>query len=133
MIVRSPGDAGFTLFEVIAALVIVSVGLAAFCLAIGGAYRTVAQLKRYTSSLVAARSQLDAAGIAFPLESGTTEGTYPDGSRWRMIVTPLGTEQTAGTQAAGREPAYWLALEVLDRRGRQVFKLQTAKIGGAMP
>lgn len=132
MRVGSPaGDGGFALFEALIALVIVSVGMAAFYFAIGGSYRGQARVKGYAATVEQARSQLDAMGIDAPLEAGTFSGTYPGGARWRATVTAL--DKPGTTYAALRPAAFWVVLEVFDRRGVAVLQLQTAKIGGAMP
>lgn len=126
-----PRDDGFALFEALIALVIVSVGMAAFYFAIGGSYRGQARVKGYAATLEQARSQLDGMGTDAPLEAGTFSGTYPGGLSWRTTVTALDNPAASDTRL--KSPAFWVVLEVFDRRGISVVRLQTAKIGGAMP
>lgn len=129
--VRDGGDGGFALFESLIALVIVSVGMAAFYLAIGGSYRGQARVKGYAAIVEQARSQLDRMGVDAPLEEGTFSGTYPGGAQWRATVTALDKPVTADPLL--KPGAYWVLLEVFDRRGVGVLQLETAKMGGAMP
>ena len=124
-------DGGFALFETLVALVIVSVGMAAFYFAIGGSYRGQARVRGYAATVEQARSQLDQMGTDTPLEAGTFSGTYPGGAQWRATVTAL--DKPGTTDPVLKPPAFWVILEVFDRRGVPVMQLQTAKIGGAMP
>ncbi len=124
-------DGGFTLFETLVALVIVSVGMAAFYFAIGGSYRGQARVRGYAATVEQARSQLDQMGAVTPLEAGTFSGTYPGGAYWRATVTAL--DKPGTTDPLLKPPAFWVSLEVFDGRGVSVLQLQTAKIGGAMP
>jgi type II secretory pathway pseudopilin PulG len=128
---RAGRDGGFALFEALIALVIVSVGMTAFYLAIGGSYRGQARVKGFAATVEQARSQLDRMGTDAPLEEGTASGTYPGGAQWRATVTALDKPGTVDPLL--RPAAYWVRLEVFDRRGVAVLQLETAKMGGAMP
>ena len=119
-------DTGFSLMEVIVALVIASGCMSAFYLAMGGAYRAESKVRLYASAIGQARSQIDGAGALTPLEPGTTAGRYPNGANWRMTVTALDNGPAADTPQ--RAPAYWISLDVFDPRGRPLFGLQTAKV-----
>ena len=51
-----------------------------------------------------------------------------------MTVTSLDKKGSGGQEIVPTAlPAYWVALEVLDRRGKDVFVLETAKVAGTMP
>lgn len=125
-------DAGFGLLEALVALVIVALALSTFWATIGGAYRASQRAKSYAASIIAARSQLDRMGMDDPLQSGTFTGTYPNRVHWRMTVTPLDKQGPEGAQPPN-SPAYWISLEVLDRQGKDLFVLETAKVAGGMP
>jgi hypothetical protein len=88
-------------------------------------------VKGYAATVEQARSQLDQMGTDAPLEEGTFSGTYPGGARWRATVTALDKPGTADLLL--KPAAYWVILEVFDRRGVPVLQLETAKMGGAMP
>ncbi|WP_045835013.1 prepilin-type N-terminal cleavage/methylation domain-containing protein [Hyphomicrobium sp. 99] len=125
-------DAGFGLLEALVALVVVALALSALCQAIGNAYRASARTKSYAASIIAAQSQLSRLGIDEPLQSGSFAGTYSNNVRWRMTVTPL-DKQVSDDAAPPDSRAYWVSLEVVDRRGKDVFVLQTAKMPGRLP
>ena len=82
-------EAGFSLFEALIALVIVSVGMASFYSSLGGSYRTHARIKNMTATVEQARSQLDSLGTDGALEPGSSTGRYQSGAVWRLTVTPL--------------------------------------------
>ena len=125
-------DAGFGLFEAIVALVIVALALSAFWGTIGEAYRASQRTKSYAASVIAARSQLDRIGMDDPLQSGSFTGTYSNRARWRMTVTPINKQGAEGATPSG-SLAYWISLEVLDRQGKDLFVLETAKVAGVNP
>lgn len=124
-------DAGFSLFEALIALVIVSLGMSSFYAAIGGSYRAQSRIKAATATVEQARSQLDGLGADVALEAGSSSGRYPSGARWQMTVTPLSTKDARDPSPT--PPAFWVVLQVRDGRGRPILLLETAKIGGAMP
>lgn len=124
-------EAGFSLFEALIALVIVSVGMASFYSSLGGSYRTHARIKNMTATVEQARSQLDSLGTDGALEPGSSTGRYQSGAVWRLTVTPL--DSTDANRPPAQLPAFWVTLQVSDSRGRPVLRLETAKIGGAMP
>jgi hypothetical protein len=99
---------------------------------IGEAYRASQRSKSYAASIIAARSQLDRVGMDDPLQSGSFTGTYSNKARWRMTVTPLDKKGPKGAQPPN-SAAYWISLEVLDRRGKDLFVLETAKVAGGSP
>jgi general secretion pathway protein I len=78
------GQRGFTLLEVLIALVIMSLGLSAMLLAAGGGMRAGALADRYGEAISRAKSHLDAAR-ANPAP-GQQEGDDGSGFRWRVQV-----------------------------------------------
>lgn len=125
-------EGGFTLLEAIVALVIASTAISAFSLAMATSYRSAANLDRIVDTLAAARAQIDGLDPSIELQTGSSSGSYRGGMRWQMAVTKLGGTQSDNGQVPVHK-AYWIVLEVVDPRGRPVFKLQTGKVGGAIP
>jgi prepilin-type N-terminal cleavage/methylation domain-containing protein len=114
-------EAGFTLIEVIVALVVVTIILAALYQAIAGAWRGFARTRVREETLALARAQLEAIGVEKPLQPGERSGTYATGIAWRLTVEPAGT-------ASSRGRAFRVLLEALDTGGKPLLRLETFKL-----
>lgn len=122
---RPQSDAGFTLMEVIVALVVVSLGIAAYTMSQRNAYRAAARVKNFETTVAAARSHLENVGKDSSLSGGEFDGTYGNLTRWHLTVTAL--PDAKGNPLEPHASAYWIALDVSDRGGKHLFKLQTAR------
>ncbi len=123
---RGRGDDGSGIIEAIVALIVIAVGLSAFCQAAGNAYRTAGRLKLHSAALAVTRAHLDLlAKDGDVLQEGKTSGRYPNDLPWRLTVASLAPSlENAGSQVR----PYWITLETFDRRGMSLVKLETAKL-----
>ena len=99
-------EAGFSLVESIAALAILALAAMAFQIGLrvgSGAVRTV-DMNR--AALALAKTELEKAGIGFPLEDGRFSGRSPDGFEWVIEQRALATRQ------GGRTIPYWVTVTV---------------------
>ena len=85
--IRDQTDGGFTLFEVLIALIIVGIGSGAMLLAATDGRRATAAAERYGDAISRARSHLDAAAVR-PV-AGRQEGDDGSGYRWRSQVRAI--------------------------------------------
>ncbi|HUF86824.1 MAG TPA: type II secretion system protein [Thermohalobaculum sp.] len=86
---RSPPrrrERGFTLVEVLAAFVILSLTLASAYAALTGGLRWERRAGETVSSVLLARSYLAEAGVARPLAESVTEATLDDGRTVRVTM-----------------------------------------------
>ena len=102
---RPPSEAGFTLIEVIVALTIAGLGLAALFEAASGGLISADTAMQHTTAVRHAQSHLAELGITLPLKPGEQRGTESDGYRWRIRVTPV---TSYARQGAGDTPALTL-------------------------
>ncbi len=79
----------------------------------------------HDAALVLARTHLDSLGSDGTMQVGSVTGTYVNGLPWRLEVSALSTG-SSGTEAAYRP--FWVILEVFDRSGITLLKLETAKL-----
>src|SRR3546814_7488057 len=86
-----PAD-GFTLLEVLVALAILSLSLAAIYQAFGIGLRNDAQTHRYWAATILAESRLALIGTEVAADVGRWTGETPDGSRWAVEVGPAHDE-----------------------------------------
>ena len=82
---------GFTLLEVLVALVIAGLALGALFSGAVTGMRSARLSLDYAEAVSRARSHLAVAGIGAPLVAGTQQGDDGQGFTWRVAVRALGT------------------------------------------
>lgn len=82
-----PGQRGFSLLEVLIALLIAGLALASAFQAAGAGMRATTTAQRYQEAVSRARSHLD--GLSVNLVAGVQEGDDGGGFHWRMAVRPI--------------------------------------------
>jgi prepilin-type N-terminal cleavage/methylation domain-containing protein len=79
---------GFTLLEVLVALVVTGLAVGAAFHLFGTAFKGQAHAERATSAILFAQSKLAETGAASLLAEGRRSGRTADGLRWQTEVTP---------------------------------------------
>ncbi|GLQ93889.1 type IV pilus modification PilV family protein [Dyella acidisoli] len=111
---QTPSHArGFSLLEVIAAIMLLALAFGALMQVAGGSIRLSQKASDYTQAALWARSKLDSSFVLEPLQPGMTQGNFDNRFSWRMQVTPWAVPDTAppGTPYAFR--MYKLDLDVI--------------------
>jgi general secretion pathway protein I len=136
------GRFGFTLLEVLIALIIAGLAAAALLNAAGSGLLVTKTASMYDQAVVRAKSHLAAATYGTKLASGDWTGDDGGGFRWRLHVARLASAAlpSTGAQAAGAQQAapgqvvlYGITVWVGwsdGGTGRQV-RLDTEQVGGA--
>jgi len=93
----SPSAPGFTLIEILVALVILAVILAVFAQVLSGSVLSSRRIDAETQALLVARSTMERIGRDLPLQPGATSGKLAGGGRWSLRISPA--------TVAGRPPA----------------------------
>lgn len=102
---------GFSLLEVIAAIMLLAIAFAALMKVAGGSISLTQNAAGYTEAALWARSMLDSAFVGTPVKPGNSAGQFNKIYRWQLAVTPW--------NAAGNVPPsapmhlYQLDLDVL--------------------
>lgn len=104
---------GFSLLEMIAAIMLLAIAFAALMEVAGGSIRLSQKASDYTQAALWARSKLDTSFVLETVQPGMTQGNFDNRYRWRMQVTPWAVPNTApaGTPYAFR--MYKLDLDVI--------------------
>jgi general secretion pathway protein I len=77
---------GFTLIEIVTALVLFAVALGIFMQMTGNSLRATRQAQHYSHAALHAQSLLDAAGHGETLREGVSNGRLDDGTEWTLRV-----------------------------------------------
>lgn len=79
---------GFSLLEVIAAMLLLAIAFGALMKVAGGSIALTRNADDHSQAALWARSLLDTVDLTAPLQAGTTQGRFDDSYRWRLVVSP---------------------------------------------
>lgn len=91
MSVRRPGmraQGGFSLLEVIAAIMLLAIAFTALMKVAGASAQLTHNAAVHSEAALWARSKLDSAFVEQPLKTGNSSGQFNSQFRWRLDVTP---------------------------------------------
>ena len=130
---RNDREVGFTLLEVLVALLITGIALGALFQGTLGGIGAAELAGRTEEALSRARSRLAAAGRVGPLVAEDRQGDDGGGYRWRLRVAPLAMHPPA----SGVQPLTLYAVQVTigwsDGRQARSVTLDTRRLGAAPP
>ncbi|HEX7816002.1 prepilin-type N-terminal cleavage/methylation domain-containing protein [Dyella sp.] len=106
---RTGRQAGFSLIEIIAALLLLAIAFAALMQVAGGSIALTNNAADHAQAAMWARSLMDSAGVEQKLQPGTTSGNFDQQYRWRLQVAPYQVPD-AGNNTASQ--VYKLDLDV---------------------
>lgn len=86
---------GFTLIEIVAALVLFAIALGIFMQMTGNSLRAARQAQFYSVAALHAQSLLDAAGHGETLREGVSSGRLDDGTEWTLRVAKADVDTIA--------------------------------------
>jgi general secretion pathway protein I len=106
--------AGFSLLEVLVALVIAALALGALYHSGLTSLQSIHSATRYEQALARARSRLSIALHGAPLAARDLEGDDGDGFRWRVHVTPAATTSVRPYGMHDRDRPTWIPVTLYD-------------------
>ncbi len=122
------GERGFTLLEVIVALIILSISMATFLRVFSTGLRAVDVAEHQAIAAMHAESILAEVGVSVPLIEGLRQGDLPRGYWWRTEVRPY-AEAGLSDLTAGTVTAYIVDVTVgWEGRREGEFSLQTIRL-----
>jgi general secretion pathway protein I len=124
---------GFSLLEVIAAILLLAVTFGALMQVAGGSIRLTQNASAHSEAAMWASSLLDSSFVLDPLHVGNTEGRFDSRYHWRMQVTPWAGAGVSGNDGAVR--LYRIDLIVLWGRAprEQSARFSTLRAVGVTP
>ncbi len=122
MIRRAPGQrlssisshraqGGFSLLEVIAAIMLLAIAFAALMKVAGGSISLTQNAADYSEASLWARGLLNSAFVGTPIKTGSSAGQFNSRFRWQLAVTPWNNAGTPPPEAPLH--LYQLDLDVL--------------------
>jgi general secretion pathway protein I len=103
---------GFTLIEVLVALVILSLSLAIIFAGFSTSLRSKRVAEDHQQATLLAESKLNSVGVERPLQEGVTVGRFDDRFRWKVEVAPYHEEEMDQTQDLEKLPLVPLVVTV---------------------
>jgi general secretion pathway protein I len=121
-------ESGFTIVEVLVALLVLALSLSVLFDIISISLGRVGNAEKLTEATLVAQSVLARVGADMPLQEGETAGRYDNGLRWRVHVKPFG--DAADRQAWPVTP-YEISAEILWAEGarERSIILTTLRLG----
>ena len=131
-----PASAGFSLLEVLVALVIVGLALTAIGGVIGSGLSAGRISDQAAAALTLAESKIAAAGAA--LQPGSSSGEFAGNYRWQLQIAPYEDHREDSAAASDQVSALRLyRVEVTvawrDKTRRRQLTLATLRLGSAPP
>jgi general secretion pathway protein I len=81
---------GFTLVEILVAMVVLAVAAVSLLQSFAGGLRATDSARQRTYAMLLAQSKLAVVGIELALEAGASEGRFDDRFAWRVVISPAG-------------------------------------------
>ena len=91
---------GFTLIEVLVALIVLSLALSIIFAGVSQNLRSRRAALHYQQAMLLAESKLASIGVEVPLREGEFAGDFSDQFHWRTLVTPYHEEGRAEPDSA---------------------------------
>jgi len=104
---------GFSLLEVIAAIMLLAIAFGALMEVAGGSIRLSKDAADHSQAALWARSLLDTRFAIDPVQPGVTEGHFDDQYRWRLAVMPWTAPGVTPASNINSMQMYRLDLDVM--------------------
>ena len=136
---RTGGSAGFSLIEVLAALVIAGLALSAISQVFGAGLLARQVNTDAGTALTLAEGEIASVGAATPLRPGRSRGNFAGRFIWQLDITPYhdidDEDPAASTPSSTSLGLYRIAITVSWRDGprRRQVTLSTLRLGAASP
>jgi prepilin-type N-terminal cleavage/methylation domain-containing protein len=128
----SKGSPGFTLIEILVAMVILTLCLVVIMELFSGGLKGGRISREYLQAVFHAREKMEEILVAPELSAGSKEGRFPDNSLWNVEITPFVDDEAV--VATGSVRLFRIALEVRWKEGHRqrnvtISTLTMARVG----
>lgn len=133
-VIERNGNMGFTLLEVLIAMMILTISIVVIFQLFSGGLRSVKLSDGYTRAIFHARAKMEAALLAERLMEGETEGIVEEGYRWRLSITPMESEEDSGVLSKSLQTLFQVAVDIIwmDGERERTFTIRTLHMAKGM-
>jgi general secretion pathway protein I len=121
------GYRGFTLLEVLTAMMILTISIVVIFQLFSGGLRSAKLSDEYTRAIFHARAKMEATLLADRLIEGETEGIIEEDFRWRLSIIPMESEEDSGILTKSLETLFRLTVDIIwnDGERERTFTIRT--------
>lgn len=121
------GCRGFTLLEVLTAMMILTISIVVIFQLFSGGLRSAKLSDEYTRAIFHARAKMEATLLADTLMERETEGIVEEDYRWRLSIVPLESEEDSGILKEPLETLFRLTVDIIwnDGENERTFTIRT--------
>jgi general secretion pathway protein I len=125
--IKRHGYGGFTLLEVLTAMMILTISIVVIFELFSGGLRSASLSNKYTRAIFYARAKMEATLLADTLMEGETEGIVEEDYRWRLSIVPLESEEDSGILKRSVETLFRLTVDIMwsDGEKERTFTIRT--------
>jgi general secretion pathway protein I len=125
--IKRHGYGGFTLLEVLTAMMILTISIVVIFELFSGGLRSASLSNKYTRAIFHARAKMEATLLADTLMEGETEGIVNEDYRWRLSIVPLESEEDSGILKRSVETVFRLTVDIMwsDGEKERTFTIRT--------
>jgi general secretion pathway protein I len=126
MITTENNERGFTLMEILVAMMVLTISMTVIMQLFSGGLRSARLSEDYQTALFHARAKLENILLMGELSEGTREGEIPGGYRWQTKVTIISPDENKDTSLT----PFHIDLNVSWQAGRggKSFRLSTLQL-----
>ena len=129
-IVKRNSGEGFTLIEVLTAIMILAVSLVVIFQLFSQGLKSAEVSGKYTRAIFHARAKMEEVLLIERLREGESEGIYEDGYRWKLIVAPANSQEDLEDGLKFLANLFYVTLDVIWNSGEheRTFTIHTLHI-----
>ena len=126
-IIKRDGNRGFTLLEVLIAMMVLTISIVLIFQLFSGGLRSAKLSDGYTRAIFHARAKMEATLLAERLMEGKTEGIIEEDYLWRLSITRVDSEENSEILTKSLETLFQLTLDIIwtDGDRERTFTIHT--------
>jgi general secretion pathway protein I len=125
--IKRHGYGGFTLLEVLTAMMILTISIIVIFELFSGGLRSASLSNKYTRAIFHARAKMEATLLADTLMEEETEGIVEEDYRWRLSIVPLESEEDSRILKRSVEKLFRVTVDIMwnDGEKERTFTIRT--------
>ena len=128
------GDRGFTLIEVLTAMIILTISMVTIFHLFSDGLKSVKISTGYTRAIFLARAKMEDVLLTDSLREGETEGIIEEGYRWRLNIVPAKKGEGSSGQSNPLVKLFLVSVDVIwDNGGHEkTFSIRTMHLAAGI-